>query len=420
MKKRLAFFAYNLDFGGIEKSLVNLLNRIDMNEYEVSLFLEKKEGVFLHKVNPSVKIIEYEISNNKNILFRKIYNFFKRFIWSLFNRNKYDFSCCYATYSFMGSKLSKIASRNSSIYIHSDYRYLYKEIKEFEKFFSSRGIDKFNRIFFVSNESRNNFLDIFNNLENKSLVLNNFIDDKEILSLSLEKVNYKKKNGIQFVFIGRLDESSKQITKLLHLIIELNKVMKVNLLVVGDGPDKEKYLDYVKKHNLSKLVDFVGSKTNPYPYINLADYLVLTSLYEGNSLINDNDKLLLASHNIEIGKRATSDTDKSGNLEKASLVERQFISLLPAYDFLNASLDSNCTTTTAVSCTNYNYLAKYKLSWWLATANAKNTHHIYKIDNSIGLANASSNAYVRPVIYLTKDAIYVSGDGSNENPYVVR
>lgn len=281
MKKRLAFFAYNLDFGGIEKSLVNLLNRIDMNEYEVSLFLEKKEGVFLHKVNPSVKIIEYEISNNKNILFRKVYNFFKRFIWSLFNRNKYDFSCCYATYSFMGSKLSKIASRNSSIYIHSDYRYLYKEIKEFEKFFSSRGIEKFNRIFFVSNESRNNFLDIFNNLENKSLVLNNFIDDKEILSLSLEKVNYKKKNGIQFVFIGRLDESSKQITKLLHLIIELNKVMKVNLLVVGDGPDKEKYLDYVKKHNLSKLVDFVGSKTNPYPYINLADYLVLTSLYEG-------------------------------------------------------------------------------------------------------------------------------------------
>ena len=157
---------------------------------------------------------------------------------------------------------------------------------------------------------------------------------------------------------------------------------------------------------------------NNYNVSRIKDYL--TSLYEGNSLINDNDKLLLASHNIEIGKRATSDTDKSGNLEKASLVERQFISLLPAYDFLNASLDSNCTTTTAVSCTNYNYLAKYKLSWWLATANAKNTHHIYKIDNSIGLANASSNAYVRPVIYLTKDAIYVSGDGSNENPYVVR
>ena len=39
--------------------------------------------------------------------------------------------------------------------------------------------------------------------------------------------------------------------------------------------------DLVTKNDLSKRVTFVGQKTNPYPYIKLADYIILTSDYEG-------------------------------------------------------------------------------------------------------------------------------------------
>lgn len=283
MKKKLVFFAYNLDIGGIEKSLVNLLKRLDYNKYDVTLILEKKEGKFLKDIDKKVNVVEYKVSNCRFVLFRKIYNFLKRYFWSLRNKNKFDFSCCYATYSLMGSKLSKIASRNSSIYVHSDYSYVYKDSDSFKNFFLNRGIGDFRKIFFVSNESKNNFLKEFKNLESKSLVLNNFIDDKSIISLANEKVDYKKKDGLLFVFVGRLDESSKRVSKLLYLIKELNnkEKIKVNLLVVGDGPDKDEYLEYVKNNSLESLVTFVGSKSNPYPYIKLADYLILTSLYEG-------------------------------------------------------------------------------------------------------------------------------------------
>ena len=35
MKKKLLFTAYSLDIGGIESALVNLLNYIDYDKYEV-------------------------------------------------------------------------------------------------------------------------------------------------------------------------------------------------------------------------------------------------------------------------------------------------------------------------------------------------------------------------------------------------
>ena len=42
MKKKLLFTAYNLEIGGIETALVNLLDNIDYDKYEVTLVLEKK------------------------------------------------------------------------------------------------------------------------------------------------------------------------------------------------------------------------------------------------------------------------------------------------------------------------------------------------------------------------------------------
>ena len=32
----------------------------------------------------------------------------------------------------------------------------------------------------------------------------------------------------------------------------------------------------------------------------------------------------------------------------------------------------------------------------------------------------SSSGYIRPVLYLVDDALYVSGDGTIENPYIIK
>lgn len=159
---------------------------------------------------------------------------------------------------------------------------------------------------------------------------------------------------------------------------------------------------------------------NDYSVSRIKD--TLDGIYEGTSYISSDNKLLVIAHNLNIGKRASSDTDKTGGLEKSAIIENQFIGLLPMYDYLNASLDSNCTTSTSASCMNYNYLSKYRYNWWTITANNKNTHQVYLISGSSSALSytTSSSAYLRPVLYLSKDALYVSGDGTSNNPYIVK
>lgn len=275
-KKRLLFSAYNLDLGGIEKALVNLANKIDKNKYDVTIILEEKKGIFLNKVK-NVNIEELKVSNNNNKYVRKLTNISRKVIFSLFNYDLYDFSCCYATYSYSSNILARIASKNNSIYVHSDYSYLYNE-KEFKKFFDTRSINKFKYIIFVSKESKNNFIKYYTNLKNKCIVINNFIDIDEIKLLSKEQIKEKKPKNKLFVFIGRLDDSSKKLKRAFD-IVKFNK--SVTLWVIGDGKDRKMYEEYVNSNKINDRVMFLGKKDNPYPYMNKADYIILTSDYEG-------------------------------------------------------------------------------------------------------------------------------------------
>lgn len=278
-KKDLLFADVNLELGGIEKAQVNLLNNIDYKKYNVTLVLEEKKGVLLNKVNKNVKVIEVKVSNNKNIILRKLLNATRKFKFKIFEYHNYDFSCCYTTYSYSCNKLASIASTNTAFYVHSDYKYVYKNKDDFRAFFDSRKISDYKKIIFVSNESRNSFLEEYSELKDKCLVINNFIDTKDIISKSHEKIDFiKTKNKKLLVFVGRLDDSSKKLKRAINLVKEIDSI---ELLIVGDGPDRKMYEDFTKKCKVENRVTFVGSKENPYPYMNEADYVVLTSDYEG-------------------------------------------------------------------------------------------------------------------------------------------
>lgn len=278
-KKKVVFTANDLSIGGIEKSLVNLVNRIDKNKYTTTIILEKKEGPLLKQIDSKVEIKEYRISNNKNVLKRKILNIIKRISYTIINYDTYDFSCCYATYSFSGNKLAKILSQNSSIYVHSNYKYLYENEDELKSFFNKRKLENFHHIIFVSNESREDYLKYYNELREKTLVINNFIDTSEINKLANKEIKEEKiKNKKLFVFVGRLDDSSKKVSRAILLTKNINNIV---LWIIGDGKDKSMYQKLVKENKLEEKVKFLGSKENPYPYMNMADYVILTSDYEG-------------------------------------------------------------------------------------------------------------------------------------------
>lgn len=278
-KKRLLFTGKNLEVGGIEKAQINLLNNINYNKYEVTLILEEKKGELLERVNKNVIVREIKVSNNDNIILRKLINAYRKLKFKIFEYDTYDFSCCYTTYSYSSNKLTKIASINTAFYVHSDYKYVYNNEEEYREFFDSRKVNEYTHIIFVSNESKDAFLEYYPNLKDKVVVLNNFIDTNEIITKSKEKIEATRiKDKKLLVFVGRLDDSSKKLKRAIRIVKEEKDF---ELWIIGDGPDRGKYEKYTKECKVEDRVTFFGIKLNPYPYMAKADYIILTSDYEG-------------------------------------------------------------------------------------------------------------------------------------------
>ena len=275
-KKDLLFAGKNMELGGIEVAQRNLIKEIDQNKYKVTLVLEEKKGELLEKIEDSVVVKECKVSNHSNILLRKSINGLRELFFKILNYQIYDYSCCYTTYSYRANKIGKIASKNNSIYVHSDYSHLYKKEEEFRQFFDSRKVWEYKTILFVSQEAKDSFLKHYPELEEKTKVFNNFIDVEDIKKKSKEKIGIKKnpKNTL-FVFVGRLDDSSKKVSRAIHLIQE---TPNSELWIVGDGPDRKQY---EKEAKSEERIHFLGKKENPYPYMKEADYILLTSDYEG-------------------------------------------------------------------------------------------------------------------------------------------
>ena len=56
MKKNIAIFEPNLNIGGIEKSLINLLKKIDYDKYNIDLYLLSKGNIIFIIINFFQKI----------------------------------------------------------------------------------------------------------------------------------------------------------------------------------------------------------------------------------------------------------------------------------------------------------------------------------------------------------------------------
>jgi glycosyltransferase involved in cell wall biosynthesis len=90
-----------------------------------------------------------------------------------------------------------------------------------------------------------------------------------------------------------MTEVSKKFSRLLEICkILRDKNLKFRVLAIGNGVDYEKYTQYVKDNNLQNYVNFLGEKSNPYPYFKISDALVLVSENEGYPVVYNEARVL--------------------------------------------------------------------------------------------------------------------------------
>ena len=286
-KKKILFTARDMKIGGIEKALVTLLNYL-IQEYDITLILEKKEGELLKKLDYKIKVEEYTPNDNKILIIRKVINLFNR-IKAIFKyKNKFDTSVSFATYSVPGSFIARIASKNSILWGHMNYLDQFSNDKDKVKdFFVNINYNKFSKIVFVSKGGMYSFVEVFPNMKKRTFCCNNLIDGKHILSLSRQTISYnKEENEFLFLNVSRHDEEQKKLSRIIEAANKLkDEKFKFKVLFIGEGKDTKKYKDMVNNLGLNDKIIFLGRMDNPYPYFRIADCVLLSSDYEGYPVV---------------------------------------------------------------------------------------------------------------------------------------
>ena len=337
-KETILMYPGGMKNNGITTSAINLLDNIDYHKYDVTILTNntKNKEILsnLNKVNKNVRIILrkgpfltdiVDYYKNTFVKNRGLYTFiekslypreaFKREFYKIFGISKFDHVIDFSGYSmFWPNILLGTESKKKLIYLHSDIKsdmerkvkgrrphylnlkgvvtlYDYFDhivsvseetkkinVKNFSKpatiskFTSAMNTINLNKIYHLMNDTN----DLFINNNKKVLVssLNN-----EIQTIPFADEDYK------IVSMGRLSpEKGFDI-----LIDSFKEVVEqrpsAKLYILGEGPLRAALTKQINNLNLEDNVFLVGQKSNPFNIMKNCDLFVLTSHYEGQSMV---------------------------------------------------------------------------------------------------------------------------------------
>lgn len=187
----------------------------------------------------------------------------------------------------------------------------------------------------------------------------------------------------------------------------------------------------IDNDGISEVVWDSKYNTNVHDSRGVNDYVVSENLYANIKNVSDNyynnDKVwsddarsYITTQTLCIGKRSKSDITKDGSAECSLKLENQLFGSLAIYEYLQASLDVNCNSTIASACTNYNWFTSIPSSFWTATANVQTTDNVYTLYKKPQSSLCNSYSHLNVVFNINNNVVYVSGDGTKNDPYVFK
>ena len=283
--KKILFFIPNLMHGGAEKVLVNLVNNLDTNKYDITVQTIFDVGV--NKKNLSNKVAYKYIFKN---IFRGSTTIFKlfspKFLYKRLIKEEYDIAV-----SYLEGPTARIIS--GCPFDCKKISWIHIEMNDDEKFsLGFRNIDeakecysKFDKTICVSNAVKDRFWGRCRLNKNDIDVLYNTNETEYIFLKSKENVDdicFSKK-VVNICSVGKITET-KGYARLARVHKKLiDEGLNHCIYILGIGEDEEKINKYIKKHNLQDTYILVGFRDNPYKYVSKCDLFVCSSLREGFS-----------------------------------------------------------------------------------------------------------------------------------------
>ena len=313
MKKKLLFISGGMALGGIERSLLGLLNALDYDQYEVDLqlfsvggellpFLDKRCRVLPEipacaamtmpiaaalKTQPAIALkraaakiaAEKKYGSDDKATFALLAEYWRRCVSSMPKiKTKYD-----TVVSFMWPH--DFAANNTTAdkkiaWIHTDYTKASMDFKRDEKTWA-----RFDRIAGVSEGVCQTFASVYPNLAEKLTVVENILPESLVRAQADEFIppefdQTKKK----ILSVGRVCAA-----KGFELAAQSAKIMRdsgvdFKWYIIGFGPDEALLKAEIERLAVGDVFVFLGKRANPYPYMKHCDIYAQPSRYEGKSV----------------------------------------------------------------------------------------------------------------------------------------
>ena len=274
MKKKIFFLLLDINIGGAQAHVIDLLSQIDRSKYETCLVTVKKEGGFAGAIPDDIEV--FELKSYKKGIFKFIFRVWKDRPDTIVSvLAPYNIALC-----ILRPLLPKCRIILQEVTIVSQklkgdwnpprlWRWLYA------KYYPKADL--------IIPPSEAIIDDIHVNLgipRDKCKKINMSIDVDKIKEQA-EVFNPYNGAGRMIVAVGRLIPT-KRYAILIKAFSEVVKdIPDVRLTIVGDGPEKNDLEKQAVSLGVSNSIDFTGFKDNPYPYFYYADLFVHTSAYEG-------------------------------------------------------------------------------------------------------------------------------------------
>ncbi len=281
--KKVLFLIHDLGQGGAEKVLVNLVNNMDLNKFDITVMSLFGGGVNEQFLRPEIHYIKaFERMIRGNSYLMKILTPAQLHKWLI--KDTYDIEISYLE-GPSARIISGCQNKDTKLlcWIHSNHFSMNQVAAPFRS--KKEAISVYNRfdlIVCVSKYMRDNFTSWIP--VDQCIVLYNTVDSDLVLNKSKEEENeITDDENIRLIAVGSLKEV-KGYDRLLRIIKRLcDENYPVHLYLLGKGKMQRELEQFVQENSLESHVSLLGYKTNPYKYVANCDLFVCSSYSEGFS-----------------------------------------------------------------------------------------------------------------------------------------
>ena len=289
IRKKIAVLIPNLAGGGAEKTTVNLIKRLISDGIEVDLIIFQKTGIFLSEIQDTVNIINLNTQHAYQSLIPLL-----QYLFSLKSKGESVHILSVLEHANIIAIVAKLLSGSSSKVFVSIHSTLSRILKISLKGFIAIVAAKFlyalaDGVICVSDGVKEDWLKQAIWKPKNITTIYNPIYSEELIEKSKEDISDEKiatifqSNSPIILGIGRLTEVKNfdLLIKAFAKYIEKTNSSKAHLIILGEGPEREKLEKLINELQLNDRVSLPGFVSNPCAILSKANLFVLSSRFEG-------------------------------------------------------------------------------------------------------------------------------------------